>query len=83
MKYFIIFAVSLMFWICFNILYLMFYYKLIQDESNLSDKFKRRLLLLGLVVPGLNIVIVMLYPLPIIFSIIKDTIKEEFNNEKD
>lgn len=72
-----------MFWICFNILYLMFYYKLIQDESNLSDKFKRRLLLLGLVVPGLNIVIVMLYPLPIIFSIIKDTIKEEFNNEKD
>jgi len=61
----------------------MFYYKLIQDESNLSDKFKRRLLLLGLVVPGLNIVIVMLYPLPIIFSIIKDTIKEEFNNEKD
>nr|DAJ28444.1 MAG TPA: hypothetical protein [Caudoviricetes sp.] len=83
MYYFIIFVVSLMFWICFNILYLMFYYKLIQDESNLSDKFKRRLLLLGLVVPGLNIVIVMLYPLPIIFSIIKDTIKEEFNNEKD
>lgn len=72
MYYFIIFVVSLM-----------FYYKLIQDEPNLSDKFKRRLLLLGLVVPGLNIVIVMLYPLPIIFSIIKDTIKEEFNNEKD
>ena len=83
MHYFIIFVVSLMFWICFNILYLMFYYKLIQDESNLSDKFKRRLLLLGLVVPGLNIIIVMLYPLPIIFSIIKDTIKEEFKNEKN
>lgn len=83
MKYFIIFAVSLMFWICFNILYLMFYYRLIQDEPNLSDKFKRRLLLLGLVVPGLNIIIVMLYPLPIIFSIIKDAIKEEFKNEKN
>lgn len=83
MSYFIIFLVGLMFWICFNILYLMFYYKLIQDEPNLSDKFKRRLLLLGLIVPGLNIIIVILYPLPIIFSIIKDTIKEELKNEKD
>lgn len=83
MSYFIIFLVGLMFWICFNILYLMFYYKLIQDEPNLSDKFKRRLLLSGLIVPGLNVIIVMLYPLPIIFSIIKDVIKEEFKNEKD
>ena len=77
MNYFIIFAVGLMLWICFNVLYILFYYKLIQDESNLSDKFKRRLLLLGLIVPGLNVIIVMLYPLPIIFSIIKDAIKEE------
>lgn len=49
----------------------------------LFTKFKRRLLLLGLIVPGLNIIIVILYPLPIIFSIIKDTIKEELKNEKD
>ena len=83
MNYFIIFAVGLMLWICFNVLYILFYYKLIQDESNLSDKFKRRLLLLGLIAPGLNVIIVMLYPLPIIFSIIKDAIKEELKNEKN
>ena len=82
MNYFIIFAVGLMLWICFNVLYILFYYKLIQDESNLSDKFKRRLLLLGLIVPGLNVIIVMLYPLPITFSIIKEAIKEELKLEK-
>lgn len=77
MNYLLIFLGGLVFWIIFNLVFLWFYNNHILINTTLSDKFKRRLLLLGLAIPGLNVLIVLLYPAVVLLVIIVELIKEE------
>nr|DAT58796.1 MAG TPA: hypothetical protein [Bacteriophage sp.] len=78
MNYLLIFLGGLVFWIIFNLLFLWFYNDHIHPDPDLSDKFKRRFVLIGLLVPGMNILMMLLLPAIAILIIIAVAIKEEF-----
>lgn len=78
MNYLLIFLGGLVFWIIFNLLFLWFYNDHIHPDLDLSDKFKRRFVLIGLLVPGMNILMMLLLPAIAILIIIAVAIKEEF-----
>ena len=80
MNYLLIFLGGLVFWVLFNLIFLWYYVADVQDDPDLSDKFKRRFLLLGLLVPGLNVLMMLLIPSVAILVIIIIAIKEEFKN---
>lgn len=83
MEYFLFTFVGIMFWVIFNLVFLLFYNKLIYPDPDLSDKFKRRFILIGLIIPGMNIFIILLIFVIAILTIIAITIKEEFNNRNN
>ena len=78
MNYLLIFLGGLVFWVLFNLVFLWFYNDHIHPDPDLSDKFKRRFLLLGLAVPGLNVLMMLLFPAVAILIIIAVAIREEF-----
>ena len=78
MNYLLIFLGGLVFWVIFNFVFLWFYNDNIHPDPDLSDKFKRRFLLLGLLVPGLNVLMMLLILAVTILIIIVVAIKEEF-----
>lgn len=80
MNYLLIFLGGLVFWVIFNLVFLWFYEYIVQDDPDLSDKFKRRFLLIGLAVPGMNVLIMLLLPVIAILAFIISAIKEEFKN---
>lgn len=82
MNYLLIFLGGLVFWVLFNLIFLWYYVADVQDDPDLSDKFKRRFLLLGLLVPGLNVLMMLLIPSVAILAIIIIAIKEEFKDGK-
>ena len=82
MNYLLIFLGGLVFWVLFNLIFLWYYVADVQDDPDLSDKFKRRFLLLGLLVPGLNVLMMLLIPSVAILAIISIAIKEEFKDGK-
>ena len=82
MNYLLIFLGGLVFWVLFNLIFLWYYVADVQDDPDLSDKFKRRFLLLGLLVPGLNVLMMLLIPSVAILAIIILAIKEEFKDGK-
>ena len=83
MEYFLFTFVGIMFWVIFNLVFLLFYNKLIYPNPNLSDKFKRKFILIGLIIPGINIFIIFLIFVIAILTIIAEAIKEEFSKRNN